>query len=216
MAKEVVSGEIDWNEADLPSPKSGGGKNDYMRLKEGENVVRIMGNPVQTYIHWVTLPDGTQRKIVSPSNSPTLVKKLEEAGFRRQPNWIIKVLDRSDNEFKLLEIGNQIYKGIQTLFNNPKWGKVTGYDISINRGPKGQQPLYSVTPNPKESLESTFKQKFIDFNDRINLDKLISPMPADEVSKMLGFSTSSSRDEDDDVPAKKTASSPKNFDFDFE
>ena len=111
MAKEVVSGEIDWNEADLPSPKSGG-KSDYMRLKEGENVVRIMGNPVQTYIHWVTLPDGTQRKIVSPSNSPALVKKLEEAGFRRQPNWIIKVLDRSDNEFKLLEIGNQIYKGI--------------------------------------------------------------------------------------------------------
>jgi hypothetical protein len=80
MAKEVVSGEIDWNEADLPSPK-GGGKSDYMRLKEGENVVRIMGNPVQTYIHWVTLPDGTQRKIVSPSNSPALVKKLEEAGL---------------------------------------------------------------------------------------------------------------------------------------
>jgi hypothetical protein len=215
MAKEVVSGEIDWNEADLPSPK-GGGKSDYMRLKEGENVVRIMGNPVQTYIHWVTLPDGTQRKIVSPSNSPALVKKLEEAGFRRQPNWIIKVLDRSDDEFKLLEIGNQIYKGIQTLFNNPKWGKVTGYDISVNRGPKGQQPLYSVTPNPKESLESSFKQKFIDFNDRINIDKLVSPMPAEEISKMLGLSTSSSRDEDeDDAPQQKKAGS-KNFNFDFE
>jgi hypothetical protein len=215
MAKEVVSGEIDWNEADLPSPKSGGGKSDYMRLKEGENVVRIMGNPVQTYIHWVTLPDGAQRKIVSPSNSPALVKKLEEAGFRRQPNWIIKVLDRSDNEFKLLEIGNQIYKGIQTLFNNPKWGKVTAYDISVNRGPKGQQPLYSVTPNPKESLESSFKQKYIDFNDRINIDKLVSPMPAEEISKMLGLSSSSSRDENDEAPQTKKAGS-KNFDFDFE
>jgi hypothetical protein len=215
MAKEVVSGEIDWNEADLPSPKSGG-KSDYMRLKEGENVVRIMGNPVQTYIHWVTLPDGTQRKIVSPSNSPALVKKLEEAGFRRQPNWIIKVLDRSDDEFKLLEIGNQIYKGIQTLFNNPKWGKVTGYDISVNRGPKGQQPLYSVTPNPKESLESSFKQKFIDFNDRINIDKLVSPMPAEEISKMLGLSSSSSRDEDEDSAPQQKKAGSKNFDFDFE
>lgn len=214
MAKDTVSGEIDWNEADLPSPK-GGGKNDYMRLKEGENVVRIMGNPVQSYIHWVTLTDGAQRKIVSPSSSPALVKKLEEAGFRRQPNWIIKVLDRSDDEFKLLEIGNQIYKGIQTLFNNPKWGKVTGYDISINRGPKGQQPLYSVTPNPKESLESAFKQKFVDFNDRINIDKLVSPMPAEEIAKMLGLSTSgpSARDEESEAP-KKVAS--KSFDFDFE
>jgi hypothetical protein len=187
-----------------------------MRLKEGENVVRIMGNPVQTYIHWVTLPDGTQRKIVSPSNSPALVKKLEEAGFRRQPNWIIKVLDRSDDEFKLLEIGNQIYKGIQTLFNNPKWGKVTGYDISVNRGPKGQQPLYSVTPNPKESLESSFKQKFIDFNDRINIDKLVSPMPAEEISKMLGLSSSSSRDEDEDSAPQQKKAGSKNFDFDFE
>jgi hypothetical protein len=215
MAKDTVSGEIDWNEADLPSPK-GGGKNDFLRLKEGENVVRIMGNPVQSYIHWVTLPDGAQRKIVSPANSPALIKKLEEAGFRRQPNWILKVLDRSDDQFKLLEIGNQIYKGIQTLFNNPKWGKVTGYDISINRGPKGQQPLYSVTPNPKESLESNFKQKFIDFNDRVNIDKLIAPMPAEEVAKMLGFSSRSEEEEEEAPRNTSSSKGGKSFNFDFE
>jgi hypothetical protein len=214
MAKETISGEIDWNEADLPSPK-GSGKNDYIRLKEGENVVRIMGNPVQTYIHWLTLPDGSQRKIVSPSSNPALVRRLEDAGFRRQPNWIIKVLDRSDDEFKLLEIGNQIYKGIQTLFNNPKWGKVTGYDISINRGPKGQQPLYSVTPNPKEALETSFKQKFVDFNDRVNIDKLISPIPSEEIEKMLGLSSeSSSQDESPRQSTKAGKSSSMTFDFD--
>jgi len=211
MGRDTISGEIDWNDADLPTPK-GQGKNDYMRLKEGENVVRIMGNPIQTYIHWVTLPDGTQRKIVSPSSSPSLVKKLEDAGFRRQPNWIIKVLDRSDDEFKLLENGNQIYKGNQTIFNNPKWGKVTGYDISVNRGPKGQQPLYSVTPNPKEALESTFKQKFVDFNDRVNIDKMVTPMPAEEVARMLGWS-----DDEDEAPVTKTSSSKGGkFEFDFE
>ena len=214
MAKETISGEIDWNEADLPSPK-GSGKNDYIRLKEGENVVRIMGNPVQTYIHWLTLPDGSQRKIVSPSSNPALVRRLEDAGFRRQPNWIIKVLDRSDDEFKLLEVGNQIYKGIQTLYNNPKWGKVTGYDVSINRGPKGQQPLYSVTPNPKESLETSFKQKFVDFNDRVNIDKLISPIPSEEIEKMLGLSSESSQQEETPSKGTKTVkSSAMTFDFD--
>lgn len=217
MAKETVSGEIDWNEADV----GGKGKTDFMRLKEGENVVRIMGNPVQSYIHWVTLPDGAQRKIVSPSNSPALVKKLEEAGFRRQPNWIIKILDRSDNEFKLMEIGNQIYKGIQMLFNNAKWGKVTGYDISINRGPKGQQPLYSVTPNPKESLESTFKAKFVEFNDKVNIDRMISPMPSEEIAKMLGFSMSAASGPSSDAPSNDVDTSQKTakakpFDFDFE
>lgn len=214
MAKETISGEIDWNEADLPSPK-GSGKNDYIRLKEGENVVRIMGNPVQTYIHWLTLPDGSQRKIVSPSSNPALVRRLEDAGFRRQPNWIIKVLDRTDDEFKLLEVGNQIYKGIQTLYNNPKWGKVTGYDISINRGPKGQQPLYSVTPNPKEALESSFKQKFVDFNDRVNIDKLISPIPSEEIEKMLGLSSeASAQDESPRQSTKAAKGSSMTFDFD--
>ena len=214
MAKETISGEIDWNEADLPSPK-GSGKNDYIRLKEGENVVRIMGNPVQTYIHWLTLPDGSQRKIVSPSSNPALVRRLEDAGFRRQPNWIIKVLDRTDDEFKLLEVGNQIYKGIQTLYNNPKWGKVTGYDISINRGPKGQQPLYSVTPNPKEALESSFKQKFVDFNDRVNIDKLISPIPSEEIERMLGLSSeASAQDESPRQPTKTAKGSSMTFDFD--
>lgn len=214
MAKEAISGEIDWNEADLPSGK---GKTDFMRLKEGENVVRIMGNPTQSYIHWVTLPDGAQRKIVSPTSNQALVRKLEDAGFRKQPNWIIKILDRSDNEFKLLEIGNQIYKGIQMLFNNQKWGKVTGYDISINRGPKGQQPLYTVTPNPKESLESTFKAKFVEFNDKVNIDRMITPMPSEEIVKMLGFSSSLTADsaKDDSEPATKTAGAKK-FEFDFE
>lgn len=217
MAKEIVSGEIDWNEADLPSPKSQN-KNEYMKLKEGENVVRIMGNPIQTYIHWVTLQDGSQRKIVSPTNDPELVAKLERAGFRKQANWIIKALDRSDDQFKLLEIGNQIYKGIQGLYNNPKWGKVTAYDVSINRGPKGTQPLYTVTPNPKESLDSSFKQKFIDFNDKINMDRITTPLPSAEICKMLGWSSSSAHDDEDedDVAPVKTANKKQSFNFDFE
>ena len=211
MATNTQTGEIDWNEADLPSPK---GKNDFMKLKEGENVVRIMGNPIQTYIHWVTLPDGSQRKIVSPSN-PTLVKKLEDAGFRRQPNWIIKVLDRDGDEFRLLEVGNQIYKGIQTLFNNPKWGKVTAYDISINRGPKGQQPLYNVTPNPKEALDSSIKQKFVDFNDRIKIDRMTTPMSSEDICKLLGFKMPK-ESEDSEGSSQKGSGKGKNFNFDFE
>jgi hypothetical protein len=209
------TGEIDWNEADLPSGK--GGKNDFMRLKEGENVVRIMGNPVQSYIHWITLPDGQQRKIVSPNN-PALVKKLEDAGFRRQPNWLIKVLDRADEQFRLLEVGNQIFKGIQTLFNNPKWGKVTNYDISINRGPKGQQPLYTVTPNPKEPVDSSVKQKFVEFNDRINLDKLITPMPSQDICKLLGINMPKDKDEESEpkTASTKTGGNAKKFEFEFE
>ena len=105
---------------------------------------------------------------------------------------IVKVLDRSDETFKLLEIGSQIYSGIRSLYNHPKWGKVTQYDVSVIRGPKGTQPLYSVTPNPKEALDSGFKTQFVDFNDRVNVDKLISPMDPGEVCDLMGWQVTSS------------------------
>jgi hypothetical protein len=200
----MVFGEVDWNSADSGS----GGKSDFMRLEEGENTVRVMGNPVQFYIHWITTPDGSKAKINSPASNPELVSRLEDSGFKRQARWLIKVLDRSDDNFRLLEVGPQIYNGIKSLYNNSRWGKVTSYDITINRAPKGTQPLYGVTPNPKEALSSDFKSKFMDFNDRVNVEKLISPSSAEDVCSKMGWSTGSAN-------ASSTAND-SDFDFDFE
>lgn len=201
----MVFGEVDWNSADSGS----GGKSDFMRLEEGENTVRVMGNPVQFYIHWVVGPDGQKGKINSPANNPELVSRLEDSGFKRQARWLIKVLDRSDDTFRLLEVGPQIYNGIRALFNNKRWGKVTQYDITIIRGPKGQQPLYSVQPNPKESLSSEFKSKFTEFNDRINIERAISPSTAEAVCEKMGWSASAPE-------ASESSASDDDFDFDFE
>lgn len=182
--------EVDWNDMDAGKEK----KNDFMRLKEGENLVRVMSNPIKSYVHWVKTRDGMDRKINSPAASPELVRKLEDAGYKLQASYLIKVLDRSDDKFKLLEVGPQIFKGIQMLSSNQKWGKVTSYDISIIKGPKGTQPLYNVTPNPKEALHASFQSKFTEFNDSLNLDKITSPLPDQEILKLLGW---------DDEPAPR-------------
>jgi len=187
---EFLFGEIDWNSG--ATPTGGGGRaSDFMRLVEGENVVRVMGNPTQYFVHWVTTADGSTRKINSPIDDADLVRRLEDEGYRRQARWIVKVLDRTDDTFKLLEIGSQIYNGIRALFNHPKWGKVTQYDLSVNRGPKGSQPLYNVTPNPKESLDASLKDSYVEFNDRVNLEKLISPADPQEVCDIMGWATTS-------------------------
>jgi len=201
---DMVFGEVDWNAADS------GTKSDFLRLEEGENTVRVMGNPVQFYIHWVVTPDGSRRKVNSPVDHPELVRRLEDSGFRRQPRWLIKVLDRSDDEFRILEVGPQIYNGVKALFNNSRWGKVTAYDLTIGKGPKGSQPLYSVTPNPKEPLSSDFKTRFVDFNDRVNVEKLISPSSASDVQEVMGWS------ESDTVSTATETATDDDFDFDFE
>lgn len=202
----MVFGEVDWNAAD-----SGSTKSDFMRLEEGENTVRVMGNPVQFYIHWVVTPDGARRKVNSPVDHPDLVRRLEDSGFKRQPRWLIKILDRTDDTFRLLEVGPQIYNAIKALYNNSRWGKVTAYDVTINKGPKGTQPLYSVTPNPKEALSSDFKSRFTDFNDRINVEKLISPSTSEAVCEVMSW--------DAEVPTTEGSggtATDEDFDFDFE
>lgn len=202
----MVFGEVDWNAAD-----SGSTKSDFMRLEEGENTVRVMGNPVQFYIHWVVTPDGARRKVNSPVGSPDLVRRLEDSGFKRQPRWLIKVLDRNDDTFRLLEVGPQIYNAIKALYNNSRWGKVTAYDVTINKGPKGTQPLYSVTPNPKEALSADFKSRFMEFNDRVNMEKLIQPSTAETVCETMGWSAA-----DAATPSSDAVADDGDFDFDFE
>ena len=201
---KIVFGEVDWNSGDTGAPK-----NDYMKLEEGENVVRIMGNPTQFYIHWLTAQDGSKKKIVSPIDSMALVGRLEDAGFKRQTRWIVKVLDRKDDTFKVLEVGSQIYNGIRGLFNNPKWGKVTDYDISIMRGPKGSQPLYSVQPNPKEKIDPALKGKFTEFNSRVDISKMTRPAETNTVCEMLGWNASQFQE-------AKSADSFTDDEFDFD
>jgi len=203
-------GEVDWNSADSSS-----GKSDFMRIEEGENTVRIMGNPIQFYIHWVNGPDGSKRKFNSPVENQALVRRLEDSGFKRTARWFIKVLDRKDNRFKALEIGPQVYNSIKSLYNNQRWGKVTAYDVTITKGPKGTQPLYSVTPNPKEALPSDLKAQFQEFNDRLNLEKLIAPSPSSEIMEYMRWSEADTKGS----PAKSGTSSKANadeFDFSFD
>jgi len=201
----MVFGEVDWNAAD-----SGSQKSDFMRMEEGENTVRVMGNPTQFYIHWVVGKDGSKGKVNSPADNPELVSRLEDTGFKRQARWLIKVLDRTDDSFRLLEVGPQIYNGIKMLYNNKRWGKVTGYDLTILKGPRGQQPLYNVSPNPKEALSSDFKEKFMAFNDRINVEKLITPSSAAAICERMGW------DANQATAPEETSASDDDFDFTFE
>jgi hypothetical protein len=191
----VVFGEIDWNAGDV-NEGSGDRKSDFMRLEpNSKNRVRVMGNPHQFYIHWVDTPEGKKRKVNSPVSEPGLVRRLEDAGFKRRPRWLVKVLDREDGQFKLLEIGSQIYNGIKNLYLDEDWGPVTQYDVTVDRGAPGQQPLYRVTPRPKSALESEFQAPFQEFNDRIDMTKLTQPADPAQVRETMGWSA------DADTPA---------------
>jgi hypothetical protein len=212
---KTTYGEIDWNSADIGG---GGNRTKYLQLKNvGSYNVRVMGNPIQFYCHWVETDGGKKKKINSPSDNPALVAKLEAAGFKRQTGWMVRVLDREDGEFKLLEIGQQIYNGIRDLYNNKAWGKVTAYDITITRRPKGSQPLYTVTPNPKEPLEGKYKDSFMEFEKNLNIDKLVSPTPVPTICEIMGWRVSEFQNEaEDNFAEEEEESSGDEPDFNFD
>jgi len=213
MSKEdLVFGEVDWNSGDLGS---GGGGNEFMRLEVGDNTVRIMGNPTQAYVHWVENSEGKKRKFNSPIGDPALVRKLEESEFKKKPIWFLKVLDRRDEKFKLLEIGPQIYRGIKALHENKKWGNVTRYDITIIKGKPGTNPLYNVSPDPAEPLDPSFKEKFIEFNEKVNLDKLIKPSEPEVIREFLGWNATASSRTSSSSSSKGKQSGGDDGDFDF-
>lgn len=199
--------QVDWNSAGNTNRVSL--KDLYVRLSEGENVVRVMENPTQFTVHWVVDSTGAKRKVVSPIESPELVKRLEDAGFKAQTKWAVKVLDRTTNSFKILEFGSQILNGIRTLHSNKRWGNVTSYDITIIRGPKGSNPLYSVTPNPKEELGTDLVSQFQEFNETVNMDRVVSPTSPEKVCEIMGWSMAGSG-------STTNQGGDDDFEFDFE
>lgn len=188
---ELVYGQVDWND----DPGIGGAKIQWMKLETGDNVVRVMGNPHKFYVSWCTNAAGQKKKFNTPISDKELMAQLEAASLPSKARWYLRVLDRSDETFKLLEIGSQIYLGIRNLTQNKRWGAVNGYDICIRKGQPSQNPLYTITPEPKEALDQKFKEPFQAFVDGVNLDKLCQPAAPDDVRQFMGWIKSSEKSE---------------------
>lgn len=192
----IEFGEVDWNTEEPASSGHGnGGGSDFLRLEEGKTVVRVMGNPVKFYVNWLTLPNGKKRKVVTPIGSPALMQKLDDAGFRRSPRWMTRVLDRtssdaSEHSFKLLEIGSQIKNGITALRKDDDWGPVSKYDITITRGQPGDNPLYSVNPRPHKDLPGSLADDYKAFKERVDIERFIQPATVQEVCDLMGWDAS--------------------------
>lgn len=208
---DLTYGEVDWND-----PVERGGRTEFLKLEKGNTTVRVMGQPVKYHLNWIETPDKKRKKINTPIEDSALVDRLEEAGFKREQKWILKILDRSDDTFKLLEVGTQIFSGIRDLVKNPKWGKVTNYDISIARGAPGTQPLYKVVPEPKEPLPKELQASWEKFNNSLNIERLIAPSDPEYVYGIMGWSPSGSTTKAGASNTSRASAEASSEEFEFE
>lgn len=196
---KIQYGEVEnWDDLEI---NSGG----FMKLEEGKNIVRVITNPYQFMVAWVTDESGANKKIKSAIKNCPLVK----LGHKIQKRWYIGVIERKTNSAKILEVSAQILTSIKSLVKDPDWGPVANYDININRGPKGSQPLYTVFPKPPTQLSDEDKIMIKAFQEDVDLNKMVQPPTPEEVAEQLGISSSKKEKE-----SKTTNIDDSTFEFD--
>ena len=212
MGTKIIGKLESWDQADL-------GGSDYMNLDEGSNRVRVITSPYQFYSHWAVDSAGVNRKVRCALDGCPLCQAGEKAVAR----WVFGVINYKNNKPAIIEIGPQIYKQIHAFSKNPRWGDPRKFVIDIIRQPKGSQPLYCVTPEPKENLTEAEKAMAKEFIAKVDFNKISAAASPDEVREKLGMAAKAREAEidnefDDPVsePTVEVVNKTDDDDFNFD
>lgn len=217
-------GEVNWDSADTSTPGQGGPRIPFLVMKDpGSYQIRIVSKPFQYYHHWVNDVSGAQKKVNCTADESTCpVCRLGGKENRAKPHWLFKVLDRTDSAkegkpvVKVLDCGNQILTAISDLNRDVNWGKVSAYDITIKRGPRGRNPLYTVHPCPKTALTqaeiSAIKAtEVVDGPTFIDLPRIGKPWTPDKINGVINGTGSGNS-----VSSRSSSGVPANDDYSFD
>jgi hypothetical protein len=152
MSENKKMGEVSWTDTVVDSSASNG-KDSFLRLIPGTNIVRVLTAPFQYYQHKMTYPGGKKYgyRVTCAGEGCPLCKDGDKAKIR----WFIGVIDRKENRFKILDIGKSIFKDIQTHASDSDWGDPSRYDMDIVVDPNGGATnYYSVVCKPPRPLSA--------------------------------------------------------------
>jgi len=184
----TVFGEVSWNDDVYPGG-GGGNKNSkdlFMRLDEGSNEMRLVTQPFQYLVHKYKKEgdSGWGQKVSCSAIHGSC--PLCASGDKPKPRWLLGVISRKTNTYKILDISYAVFSQIRKLARNTqRWGDPTKYDIDIvvdkQGGPTG---YYSVQPISKEPLSASDQQikDTVDFDD---LKRRVSPLTPENVQKRI-------------------------------
>jgi hypothetical protein len=180
-------GEVSWNDDVFGG--SGERKNVkdlFIRLEEGSNEMRIVTQPYQYLVHKYKKEGdkGFGQKVMCSSLNGSC--PLCAAGDKAKPRWLLGVISRKTQTYKILDISFAVFSQIRKLARNTqRWGDPTKYDVDIvvdkNGGATG---YYSVQPISKEPL-SAADQQIKDSADLDDLKRRVMPWNAEQVQKRL-------------------------------
>jgi hypothetical protein len=178
-------GEMGWNDSSFASGESrgsgGGGKDRFLKLKPGSNLIRVLTAPYQYYQHKYKFEGekGFGHRIPCSAkfgSCPVCAK-----GDKPKKRWYLGVIDRSSNSYKILDVSWSVLSDIQTYAQDADWGNPIEYDFDIVVNPHGgPQNYYKAVAKPKRPLSATdLVQK-----EQVNIEYLESRCAPPDPSKV--------------------------------
>lgn len=163
-------GEMGWNDEALGGGEKGKGKDQWLRLKNGSNLIRVLTLPHQFYQHRHKLAENEKgfghRIKCSAKNGfcPVCAK-----GDKPKKRWLLGVIDRNSNTYKILEVGWSVLSDIKTYAEDDDWGDTSQYDFDIVVNPNAPAiGYYKAVAKPKKPLSA---QDLV-LKEQMNLEEL--------------------------------------------
>jgi hypothetical protein len=184
----VTFGEVSWTDEEFSGGDKGrvNSKDLFLRLDEGINEVRLVTQPYQYLVHKYKKEDdvGFGQKVQCSMINGSC--PLCASGDKAKPRWLLGVISRKTQSYKILDISYAVFGQIRKYAKNTKsFGDPTKYDLNIevdkNGGATG---YYSVQALGKEALSAADQ----DIKDRADLEDLkrrVTPPTAAQVQTRL-------------------------------
>ena len=205
-------GEVNWTDDVFPGDKKNTNSKDlFLRLDAGENEMRLITQPYQYLVHKYKKEGDTGYGSKVQCSAIHGSCPLCETGDKAKPRWLLGVISRKTNAYKILDISFAVFSQIRKYAKNTqRFGDPQKYDINIevdkNGGATG---YYSVQALNKEPLSAT-DQSIKDTADLEDLKRRVTPPTPENVQKRIDkINGAPNTDGKPSLPvAAKTASKP--------
>lgn len=191
MDNKNTFGEVSWGD-DFGSAggkqKQAENKDVWLRLSDGENVLRLVTQPHQYLVHKYKKegdPGFGQKVYCSAIHGSCPVCALGKEESKAKRRWLLGVISRKDNTYKILDISWAVFQQIRKL-STGRWGDPTKYDIDIVVDRKGgPQDYYTVQPIEKSPLSAEDQQLIEKERDLDDLKRKVTPPTPDQAQKRV-------------------------------
>lgn len=122
------------------------------QMKEGENRLRIVSQPIAGWIDWIDnkpMRYPPEDKPAKPFNAEKPIRAF----------WDLYVWDYAREGLFILEITQMsVLKALMKVAKDEDWGDFTKYDIKIAKEGNGKETRYSLTPLPHKPLSAKIEE----------------------------------------------------------